>query len=145
MRNAEPAEITHNAILITINKIYRSYMAAEELYEATRGIWKIGPRREYAELAIAVYQGIAREVYRIRRWWPAGTLEYKTRDSTGFKSSGRWEFEGEVARDVRDQYVDKSVRKDLGKRNQNPIRYAGLLCRSKRVTHKGTAPRPVVA
>jgi hypothetical protein len=125
MLTAKPAKVKHRTILITINRLYRSDMSAEELYEATRGIWKIGARRSQAELAMSVYQGIVREVYRIRRWLPAGTLKYKTRDSRGFKSSGRWEFEGEVARDVRDQYKDFSVRHLLGKKSQNPIRYSG--------------------
>ncbi|MBZ5697791.1 MAG: hypothetical protein LAN18_04520 [Acidobacteriia bacterium] len=122
MLTAKPAKIEHEAILIIINRLYRSEMTAEELYEATRGVWKIGPKRDKAELAMAVYQGIVREVYRIRRWLPAGSLRYKTRDSRGFKSSGRWEFQGLVAHDVRDGYVGFSVRRILGKA-RNPIRY----------------------
>jgi hypothetical protein len=121
---AKLANIKHRVVLIVINRLYRSDMTAEELYEATRGIWKIGPKRNKAEFAMAVYQGIVREVYKIRRWLPAGTFKYKTRDSRGFKGSGRWEFEGEVAHDVRDRYIDFSVRDLLGKKSQNPIRYS---------------------
>jgi len=124
MLTAKPAKIKHKAILIVINRLYRSDMTAEELYEATRGIWKIGPKRNEAELAMAVYQGIIREVYKIRRWLPAGTFNYKTRDSRNFKNSGRWEFEGEIAQDVRDRYLDFSVRHLLGRKGQNPIRYS---------------------
>jgi hypothetical protein len=124
MLTAKPAKIKHKAVLIIINRLYRSDMTAEELYEATRGIWKIGPKRDKAELAMAVYQGIVREVYKIKGWLPAGTLNYKTRDSRGFKSSGRWEFEGETAHDIRDRYIDFSVRHLLGKNSQNPIRYS---------------------
>jgi uncharacterized protein len=122
MLTAKPAKIKHEAILIIVNQLYRSDMTAEELYEATRGIWKIGPRRDKVEFAMAVYQGIVREVYRINKWTPAGTLIYKTRDSKGFKSSGRWEFEGQIAGDLRDEYVGYSVRRFLGKA-RNPIRY----------------------
>ena len=124
MLTAKPAKIKHRAILIIINRLYRSDMTAKELYEATRGIWKIGPKRNKAELAMAVYQGIVREVYKIRRWLPAGTLNYKTRDSRNFKNSGRWEFEGEIAQDIRDRYLDFSVRHLLGRKSQNPIRYS---------------------
>lgn len=119
MLSAKPVHVRHKAILITINRLYRSDMTAEELYEATRGIWVVGPRREQAEYGMAVYQGIVREVYRIQKWHPAGTLKYHTRDSKGFKSSGRWEFEGIVATDIRDEYVGNSV----GMGDQNPIRY----------------------
>lgn len=125
MLTAKPVEVRHKAILITINKRYRSDMTDEELYEATRGLWKVGERRrEEAEYAMAVYQGIVRQVYRINHpWLPAGTLEYRTRDDIeARKDSGRWEFEGEVATDIRDEYVGFSV----GKGGQNPIRYCNI-------------------
>ena len=119
MLEAKPVEVTHKAILITINKLYRSNMTSLELYEATRGIWVIGPRRNKAEYAMAVYQGIVREVYRIDQWYPSGTLEYQTRDSSDFGNRGRWEFSGRIADGIRDEYVGFSV----GKGGQNPIRY----------------------
>lgn len=119
MLSAKPVHVQHKAILITINKLYRSDMTAEELYEATRGIWVVGTRREQAEYGMAVYQSIVREVYRIQKWHQAGTLKYHTRDSKDFKSSGRWEFEGIVATDIRNEYVGNSV----GMGGQNPIRY----------------------
>jgi hypothetical protein len=122
MLSAKPVRVRHKAILITINKLYRSDMTTEELYEATRGIWVVGIRREQAEYGMAVYQGIVREVYRIQKWYQAGTLKYRTRDSKGFKSSGRWEFEGLVAADIRDDYVGNSV----GMGGQNPIRYKNI-------------------
>ena len=56
MLTATPVVVREPAILITINRLYRSGMNAQELYEATRGFWVVGPRREKAELALAVYQ-----------------------------------------------------------------------------------------
>jgi hypothetical protein len=97
-------------------------MSPKELYEATRGFWVIGPRRDKAELALAIYQGVVREVYRIRSWHPAATLHYATRDAEANRGSGRWEFEGEIAVDVRDEYLGRSV----GKGGQNPIRYVNV-------------------
>jgi hypothetical protein len=38
------------------------------------------------------------------------------------RGSKRWEFEGEVAKDVRKKYIDHSV----GKGGQNPIRYVNV-------------------
>lgn len=119
---AKPVTVRHKAILITINRLYRSNMSKEELYEATRGIWVVGLRRNKAEFGIAVYQGIVREVYRIKQWHPAGTLPYQTRDADGFKGSGRWEFEGSVASDIRNEYIGYSV----GLGGQNPIRYINI-------------------
>jgi hypothetical protein len=123
---AQPVEISHKVILITINRLYRSNMSALELYEATRGTWKVGRRRAKANFAFAVYQGIVREVYRIHQWHPAGTLAYETRDDSHFSGQRRWEFEGEVARDIRETYVSNSVREYLGKSSQNPIRYVNI-------------------
>ncbi|MCE7983039.1 MAG: hypothetical protein DYG89_17785 [Caldilinea sp. CFX5] len=66
------AKIIHEpVILITINRLYRRGMSAEELYEVTRGNWVIGQRRAQAKYAFAVYNGIIREVYEIHRWQPA--------------------------------------------------------------------------
>ena len=122
MLTPRPVEVRHQAVLITINKLYRSDMAADELYEATRGVWKIGRKRERAEYAIAVYRGIAREVYRIRAWHPAGTLPYRFRGPEDIERPGRWEFDGEIAADVRNEYVGNFV----GKGGRNPIRYVNI-------------------
>ena len=123
MLTAKSVKVEHKAILITINRLYRSDMSEKELYETTRGIWKVGETsRSKVEYAIALYQGIVLEVYRIKQWYPAGTLKYNTRDSSDFKDSSRWEFSGCIAKDVRDEYVGFSV----GKAGQNPIRYVNI-------------------
>lgn len=59
---AKRVRVRHKAILITINKLYRSDMSGLELYEATRGIWVVGNRRNTVHYAFAVFQGIVREV-----------------------------------------------------------------------------------
>ena len=60
--------------------------------------------------------------YCIEQWYPTGTQEYKTRDSSDFKNSGRLEFSGEIAKDIRNEYVDFFV----GKAVQNPVRYKNI-------------------
>ena len=119
MLSAQEVDVVHDAVLITINKRYRSNMTEKELYESTRGVWVIGLRRDKAEYAMAVYQGIVREVYLIKAWHPAGTLVYETREPIDYDIEGRWEFEGTIASDIRNQYLGKKV----GKSGQNPIRY----------------------
>jgi hypothetical protein len=123
MLTARKVKVQHKTILLTINKLYRSDMSKEELYETTRGIWVVGePRRNKVEYAMALYQGIVLEVYRIKQWHPAGTLKYNTRDTSHFKNSGRWEFSGSIAMDVREEYIGFSV----GKARQNPVRYVNV-------------------
>lgn len=119
-----PVSIKHKAILIRINRLYRYEMTGESLYEATRGIWKIGLRRNQAEYAFAVFRGIVREVYKIQKWCPAGTTAYKTRPKNHLTATNRWEFEGEVAEQaIREQYIDKSVEQYLALNSRNPIKY----------------------
>ena len=101
-------------------------MTPQELYENTRGAWKVGARREKAEYAFAVFQGIVREVYKIHQWLPAGTLPYNYVDSSKMKGLGRWEFEGKVADDIRLFYVGKTVREYLSKASQYPIKYVDV-------------------
>lgn len=124
-KSARPVRVKEDAILIRINQLYRSNMNARELYDATRGVWKLGLRRYKAKYAMAVYQGIVREVYEITRWVPAGYSEYTTRKSEEVKKRGKWEFEGEVDRKLSKHYVGKSVRNYFPKHGQSPIQYVG--------------------
>lgn len=125
---ATPVTVTHPAVLITINQLYRSDMSATELYEATRGVWKLDRwRAARATLALAVVHGVVKEVYRPRAWHAAGTLPYVTRDAAELREAGRWEFAGAVADEAtRQQYVRHSVRAQLGRGRQNPIRYVNV-------------------
>jgi uncharacterized protein len=124
-KSAKPIKVEEDAILIRINRRYRSTLNAHELYEVTRGVWKVGLRRYRAKYAMAVYQGIVREVYRIERWVPGGYSEYTTRLSQELSVRGRWEFEGDVDRKLSRRYVGKSVRKYFPKYGRSPIQYVG--------------------
>ena len=55
-----PVQIREPSILIRITELYRPQMTPVELYDATRASWKIGPRREGAKFAFAVFEGIVR-------------------------------------------------------------------------------------
>jgi len=74
VHSAKHVDVRHKAILITINRLYRSKMTEEELYETTRGIWRVAGRKDKAEFALSLFQGIVLEVYRIHEWHPAGTF-----------------------------------------------------------------------
>jgi len=124
---ATPVDIDDPVLLIRINKLYRHGMSATELYEATRGVWKLGERREKAEFAFAVFEGVVREVYEIHSWHPAGAQHYESRSADDVTLKGRWEFRGQVASDkIRSKYVDRSVKKYLPPKAQNPIAYVNV-------------------
>ncbi len=125
----DQANITERAILIRINQLYRYGMDADSLYDVTRGVWVIGPKRECAEYAFSVFKGIVVEVYEIKQWYKAGTQAtlYKTRPDANelyTYDPQRWEFDGNIAKkEIRDKYVNKSVKHYLTANSQNPIKY----------------------
>lgn len=121
---AEPVQIEHPTLLIRINKLYSHSMSPIELQEATRGIWRLGIRREGVKYAFAVFEGIVREVYEVHRWHAASTLNYETRDLSSRAGSGRWEFEGIVAnRNIRNQYHGHSVQSYFKRGHQSATVY----------------------
>jgi len=121
--------INEKVILIRINKLYHESMTQEELHEATRGIWKVGSRRNNVDYAFAVFKAIVKEVYKVHNWLPACTLEYKTRKVVkaiqNVNKIYRWEFEGEIAEsNIRKKYIGKSVKNYLPSfGGANPITY----------------------
>jgi hypothetical protein len=123
--DAKDVEITDKVILINISQIYRYGMSETELYDATRGVWKIGNRCKNAEYAFCLYGGIVREVYSISAWVPAGsTMTWRDFSEKQYDMSKRLEFVGKIALEpVRKKYLGKSVRHYFSQGSQNPIKY----------------------
>lgn len=129
----DEAEVKERGVLIRISETYREGMSSLALYEATRGAWVIGDRRDKVEYAFAVSKGTVKEVYKVHRWHRAGTMHYHTRpcrhcgESDGYSKGGRWEFSGEVAADdIRRRYIGRSVKRYFPKGNVSPFRYTCL-------------------
>ena len=69
---------------------------------------------------MGVYQGIVVEVYEPKYWQPGNKSNYEVRVFKDDESThGRYEFTGDRADSVRDDYVGKYV----GKFGMNPVRY----------------------
>lgn len=121
---AKPVDVTVPALLIRINRLYRHNMTEEELYEATRGVWKLGARCTKAQYAFAIFEGVVREVYEINSWHPAATTPYATRDAAQLKTNKRREFLGHAAAaTIRDAYVGRSVAEQFRQGLQSPVVY----------------------
>jgi len=120
---AKPITIDEPVLLIRINQLYRPGMDSESLYEATRGVWTCGTRRENAHFAFAVYQGVVREVYEIEKWYKAGTLEYRTRSRDDVDVPNRCEFSGKVSEKLSAKYKGGSVGRFFSKGAQLPYTY----------------------
>lgn len=109
MYSAEPFAADKPLLLININKLFDREMNADEVYEATRKSWVVGPRRHKAKYAIATYRGLTREVYRINRW---------------YQIDGRWGFDGELADEsLRNKWRYKTIAALARRGAANPIRY----------------------
>jgi len=115
-------------LLIRINQLFRHGMSPEELYEATRGVWKIGARRNSVRHVLALYQGVVKEVYAVEGWEPANWRVYRFRadelKAREKQDVGRWQFGGSVAKEpIRGRDLGKDVSKYLVKGAMNPIQY----------------------
>ena len=121
------ANIREPAILIRINKLYRYGMTDVELYDATRSAWKVGSKREQAQYAFAVFEGVVREVYAISQWLPGGSTFNLRSDGREVKRPGRWEFVGTIAPErLRNRYVNRYVGHLYSHGAQNPISYVNI-------------------
>lgn len=115
---AEPVKLEHRVLLIRLRVLPET---EEELYRRTRKWWKLDRQRaEKVELALAVYDGVVRAVYRVDRWERPTAKEI----SGDQKREGRWGFRGHVDRDMERLYLLRDVRSYLPRGGgQNPIKY----------------------
>jgi hypothetical protein len=121
-----PVRIQEPAMLIRINELYQPQMTPAELYDATRGVWKLGPKRERAKYALAIFEGVVREVYEITQWLRAGST-FSSRNPHGIRSPNRWEFVGRLAPErIRRRYINRDVSGYFKKGNQSPVSYVNI-------------------
>lgn len=120
------------SILIRINQAFRYSISPIELYDYTRGQWKLNlDRAGNAKYAFAVYQVIIQEVYEILNWYPANaTFNVRTNlidRKPEERIKGRYEFIGNLAKEsIRAKYKYRSVEHYFKKGNSNPIMYVGV-------------------
>jgi hypothetical protein len=121
---ADPVDVDEPALLIRVAVKYRQGMSADEIYEITRGVWRLGERRDRAEIALAVFDGVVRAAYCIGSWHPAGSTTYATRPPEEVCVAGRWEFSGTPADlSISTKYVARSVAHYFKRGATNPVLY----------------------
>lgn len=124
VRKLTRADITDNIVIIKINRSYREGMSEQDLYDITRGCWK---RRfssvKESEFALAVVNGIVKEIYKIEAWFPAEELIRETIPYNEKTDGGRIAFQGTVAAEnVRMKYLDCSVAELFKRGEANPVK-----------------------
>lgn len=122
-----PVSILEPALLIRVNRLYRHRMSDAELYDVTRGVWKLGERRTKAKLAFAIFEGVVREIYEIEQWHQAGTTTYTTRTNDDVNRQRRWEFTGKKADEALHRlYLGGSVEAYFPRGLQSPVIYVNI-------------------
>ena len=124
IRKLTRADITDNIVIIKINKSYREGMSEQELYDITRGCWKRTLSSvNGSEFALAVVNGIVKEVYKIDAWFPAEEVARDTVPYNEKTDAGRIAFRGTVATEnVRKKYLNCSVAELFKRGEANPVK-----------------------
>jgi hypothetical protein len=119
---AKDAELLDEIIEITVNRS----AAENSIYDATRYAWRVSATRaKKAKFAIAVINGLIVEVFKIKKWLEANSVNFPEFEHVP-TDSGRFAFIGEVADDsVRNRYIRRKVPK-REKGAANPIRYHNI-------------------
>ena len=117
-------DFTEPTLIIRINRLYRNGMSKNELYDATRGWWRVQYEKvKDCKIALAVAGGIVREVYKIKEWRDKNGNVL----SKGSDINGRLQFEGDVATDaIRDKFFKRSVEGLFKQGDAYPVRYLGV-------------------
>lgn len=120
-------DFSDDVMLIRINQLYHNDMTQLELYEATRGYWRVNlEQAQKVKYVLAVYYGMVLEVYEVAQWFPVFStmMHQRVQEEENEKLLKRYEFVGRIANeDVRKKYKDKSVASIFSKGEQNPVKY----------------------
>ena len=129
-------DLPEDSLIVRINRSYKDGITLPELYDITRGCWRIAsPIDKKIKYVISVYQGIIKQVFIPEAWLPAEstmrnnydlnqTQSPKTPDSKKI----RWEFVGHIAYDKQD-IVGKWIG-CLDSGAQNPCIYTNTLLKT---------------
>lgn len=115
--------ITEKIIAFNLRQSYRANMTERELYDCTRGCWRISlENAQQCAYAFSVYENTIKEVYKIEKWLLAEELKRETVPSEQ-DESGRYGFEGKIAeKEIRDKYLGKSL-ENICKKGQYSFKY----------------------
>ncbi len=108
------------AVLFKISRLWKPGMDEDAVYDAIYGWWRMGPKREKAEYALAIAQGQVRGAFRVLGWQPRrrGDRMWE-QDAPG---EPRWGFEGEPAPELA-HLIGRDVRHLYPRGAANPVRY----------------------
>lgn len=117
--------IDDDCIIININNQYVRNLQTEQIYQATKEIWRIDDKRvDDIKYVLSEYRGLIVEVFRVVRWYPKKRGYNATAKKAGQTYMG-YGFEGVVAEDaIRNKYINKSIAHKKVRGRSNPIAYS---------------------
>lgn len=116
---AEEANITHNVLMITINKSIEN----NEIYDAVRFAWKVNIKKAaQSDYVLAVKQGIIYGVFIAEQWKDASKDNFP---EFNVDRVGRYGFVGKEADDsIKKLYIRKRIPEKFRQKGAaNPIKY----------------------
>lgn len=118
------SDIEDNIAIMKINNTYHDGISDLELYDATRGIWKIKLESvKDVDYVLSVAFGMVKEVYKVDAWVPDNQLNRKTIPYDEVKGKDRIGFFGKVAEEtIRKKYLNKSVAKLYKRGEANSVK-----------------------
>ena len=131
--NARDVTIKHRVIMIIRNP-WNPDLPEYEHYDRTRSAWRLGQKKELAEYAFLVHQGVVKRIYTIAEWYPDGTTFHSRNNPDpnnpyyvkDYAIRDRFEFVGRILDyddNISKLYQGKSVKKYL-RASGSPCHYS---------------------
>jgi hypothetical protein len=100
--------IEHPVIMVKMQRGWRADMNAKQVYDTTRGHWKVGPDvRARAKYCLGIAFGIVRGAYRIDDWFPSAMEWDAGQNRWGFNGGEADELKHVVGTHVRDVFPNQ--------------------------------------
>jgi hypothetical protein len=123
--NAETLEkMPDNSVIININGTYKRGCDKDAIYTATKEIWVIKKKLlDKIKYVMSEYHGLIVEVFEVDEWYEKERGYGKNSKKAGQKRIG-YGFHGRIApNEIRDLYLNKSIKQFKLKGQANPVRF----------------------
>ena len=117
--------INDDCIIININGQYQCAMGKDDIYKATKEVWRIAKRRQKnIKYVLSEYRGLIVEVFIVREWYQK-EREYGIKSKKAGQKYFGFGFNGVLApNNIRNKYINKSIAHIKNKGKSNPLLYS---------------------
>lgn len=117
--------INSDCVVININGQYNRAFGKDDIYKATKEIWRIAKwRLNKIKYVLSEYRGLIVEVFEVDKWYPK-ERPYGIKSKRAGQTYIGYGFDGHIAPDeIRRLYINKSIAHQKDKGKANPISYA---------------------